>query len=139
MDSLQQVINNVKTTSDIMKRCQQIVNQHLQDTIPKSINDTRIQYKTVIFRDFPTQSVRIYLKTSTENNENLCKTFCISINIPFVTAGEVEGDTDVLLSYLQNKIGCTIEFLLIRLIKGVLANDLTAVVDTENRTSTMSL
>lgn len=137
MDSLQQVINNVKTTSDIMKRCQQIVNQHLQDTIPKSINDARIQYKTVIFRDFPTQSVRIYLKTSAENNENLCKTFCIPIYIPPVHDGE--EDTDVLLSYLSDTTGRTIEFLLIRLTKGILANDLTAVADTENRTSTRSL
>ena len=125
-------MNDAKPASDIMERCQQIIDQHLQDTIPKFINDTRIQYKTVVSRDFLRQSVKIYLKTSTENNENLCKTFCISINIPFVTAREVEGDADVLLSYLSDTTGRTIEFLLIRLTKGILANDLTAVVDTEN-------
>ena len=130
MDSVQQIINNVKTASDILERCQQLVNQHLQDTIPKSINDTRIQCKTVIFRDSFTQSVRIYLKTSAENNENLCRTFCIPIYVPLAKEGE--EDTDVLLNYLQDKIGYTLESLLVRLTKGILANDLTAVADTEN-------
>lgn len=125
-------MSDAKTTSDIMERCQQIVNQHLQDTIPKSINDTKIQYKTVIYRGFLTQSVRIYLKTATENNENLCKTFCIPIYIPPVNDGE--GDADVLLRYLHDEIGRAIEFLLIRLTKGILANDLTAVADKENST-----
>lgn len=125
-------MNNVATPSNLLERCQQIVDQQLQDTIPKYINDTQIQYKTVVSHDFLRQSVKIYIKTSTENNENLCKTFCISINIPFVTAGEVEGDADVLLSYLSDTTGRTIEFLLIRLTKGILANDLTGVVDTEN-------
>lgn len=123
-------MNDAKTTADIMERCQQIVDQHLQDTIPKSINDTRIQYKTVVYRGFLTQSVRIYLKISTENNENLCKTFCIPIYLPLIHDGE--GDSDALLSYLHDEIGCTIEFLLIRLTKGILANDLTAIADTEN-------
>lgn len=125
-------MNNAATPSNLLDRCQQIVDQHLQDTIPKYINDTQIQYKTVVSRDFLRQSVKIYLKTSTEDNENLCKTFCISINIPFITAGEVEGDADVLLSYLSDTTGRTIEFLLIRLTKGILANDLTAIADTEN-------
>ena len=124
-------MNDAKTTVDIMERCQQIVDQHLQDTIPKSINDTQIQYKTVVYRGFPTKSVRIYLKTSTENNENLCKTFCIPIYLPLVTDGE--GDTDALLSYLHDEIGRAIEFLLIRLTKGILVNDLTGVADKENR------
>ena len=122
------------TTSNILKRCQQIVDQRLQDTIPKSINDTIIQYKTVIFRDFPTQSVRIYLKTSAEHTKNLCKTFCIPIYIPLVN--EIDGDSEVLLSYLADKIGFTIESFLVRLTKGILANDLTAVVDTENNIHT---
>lgn len=130
MDSLQQVLNNVKTASDIMERCQQIVNQHLQDTIPKSINDTNIQYKTVILYDSLVPSIRIYLKTSTEDNENLCKTFCIPIYVPPVNKGE--EDSEVLLSYLADKIGFTIESFLVRLTKGILANDLTAVADTEN-------
>lgn len=125
-------MSDAKTTSDIMERCQQIVNQHLQDTIPKSINDTKIQYKTVIYRGFLTQSVRIYLKTATENNENLCKTFCIPIYIPPVNDGE--GDADVLLRYLHDEIGRAIEFLLIRLAKGILANDVSSVADKENST-----
>lgn len=120
-------MNNDETLSDIMEQCQQIVNQHLQDTIPKSIDDTNIQYKTVVSRGFLTQSVKIYLKTSTENNENLCRTFCIPINIPLITEGE--GDSDVLLNYLHDEIGRTIELLLVRLTKGILANDLTVVVD----------
>lgn len=123
-------MNDAKPASDIIERCQQIVNRHLQDTIPKSINDTNIQFKTVIYRGFLTQSVRIYLKTSTENNEKLCKTFCIPIYLPLVTDGE--GDSDVLLNYLHDEIGRAIEFLLIRLTKGILANDLTAVADTDN-------
>ena len=125
-------MNNTETASDIMERCQQIVDQHLRDTISKSIADTKIQYKTVVFRGFCTQVVKIYLKTSTENNENLCKTFCIPIYIPSVNEGE--GDTDVLLNYLFDEIGYTLEFLLIRLTKGILANDLTAVADNENST-----
>lgn len=125
-------MNNTETTSDIMKRCQQIVDQHLQDTIPKSIDDTKIQYKTVIYRGFLTQSVKIYLKTLTENNENLCRTVCIPIYIPPVNDGE--GDADVLLRYLHDEIGRTIEFLLLRLTKGILANDLTGVADNENST-----
>ena len=102
-------MSDTKTVSDIMERCQQIVNQHSQDTIPKSINDTQIQYKTVVYRGFLTQSVRIYLKTSTKNNENLCKTFCIPIYLPLVNDGE--GDSDVLLNYLHDEIGRAIEFL----------------------------
>ena len=123
-------MSDAKTTADIMERCQQLVDQHLHDTIPKSINYTQIQYKTVIYRNFPTQSVRIYLKTVTENKENLCKTFCIPIYLPLVTDGD--GDADVLLSYLHDEIGRAIEFLLIRLTKGILAKDLTGVADTEN-------
>ena len=125
-------MNYAKPASDIMERCQQIVNRHLQDTIPKSINDTQIQYKTVVYRDFLTQSVRIYLKTSTENNEKLCRTFCIPIYLPLVTDGE--GDSDVLLNYLHDEIGRAIEFLLIRLTKGILANDISVVADKENST-----
>lgn len=125
-------MNDAKTVSDIMKRCQQIVDQHLKDTIPKSIDDIKIQYKTVISYGSLVPSIRIYLKTSTENNENLCKTFCIPIYIPLVTEGE--GDSDVLLSYLSDQIGCTLEFLLIRLTKGILANDLAVVADIENST-----
>ena len=123
-------MNDAKTASDIMERCRQIVDQHLQDTIPKSIDDTKIQYKTVVYRGFLTQSVRIYLKTSTEDIENLCKTFCIPIYLPLVN--DREGDIDVLLNYLHDEIGRAIEFLLIRLTKGILANDVTGVADTEN-------
>ena len=121
-------MNDTKPTSDIMERCQQIVDQHLQDTIPKSINDTQIQYKTVVYRGFLTQSVRIYLKTSTENNENLCRTVCIAINIPHVC----DADADFMLEYMSERIKYSIESLLVRLTKGILANDLTAIADTEN-------
>lgn len=121
-------MNDAKTAPDIMERCQQIVDQQLKDTIPKSINDTQIQYKTVALYSSLVPSIRIYLKTSTKNNENLCRTFCIPIYIPLVT----EGDADVLLNYLADKIGYTIESFLVRLTKGILANDLTAVADNEN-------
>jgi hypothetical protein len=123
-------MNDAKPASDIMERCQQIVNQHLQDTIPKSIDDTKIQYKTVVLYSSLVPSIRIYLRTSTENNENLCRTFCIPIYIPLVN----ERDADDLLSYLHDTIECTIESLVIRLTKGILANDLTAVADNENNT-----
>lgn len=123
-------MNNTETASDIMERCQHIVDQCLQDTIPKSINDTNIQYKSVVLYGSLVPSISIYLKTSTEHNENLCKTFCIPLYIPLITEGD--GDSDVLLSYLHDKIGYTIESFLVRLTKGILANDLTAVADTEN-------
>lgn len=121
-------MNSAATLSNLLERCQQIVDQQLKDTIPKSINDTQIQYKTVALYSSLVPSIRIYLKTSTKNNENLCRTFCIPIYIPLVT----EGDADVLLNYLADKIGYTIESFLVRLTKGILANDLTAVADNEN-------
>lgn len=123
-------MNNTETTSDTMKRCQQIVDQHLQDTIPKSIDDTKIQYKTVVSYGSLVPSVRIYLKTSTEDNEDLCRTVCIAINIPHVC----DADADFMLEYMSERIKYSIESLLVRLTKGILANNLTAVTDTENNT-----
>ena len=114
----------------IEQRFQQIVNQQLQSTIPKSIGDTNIQYKTVVSNSSLVPAVKIYLRTITENNENLCRTFCIPIYIPHVC----DTDTDIMLNYLSDKIKYSIESLLIRLTKGILANDLTIVTDTENST-----
>lgn len=114
----------------VEQRFQQIVNQQLQSTIPKSIGDTNIQYKTVVVNSSLVPAVKIYLKTITENNENLCRTFCIPIYIPHVC----DVDDDIMLNYLSDKIKYSIESLLVRLTKGILANDLTIVTDTENNT-----
>lgn len=114
----------------VEQRFQQIVNQQLQSTIPKSIGDTNIQYKTVVVNSSLVPVIKIYLRTITENNENLCRTFCIPIYIPHAC----DADTDIMLNYLSDKIKYSIESLLVRLTKGILANDLTMVVDTENNT-----
>lgn len=131
-------MNNTETTSDKVTHCrqtveqrfQQIVNQQLQSTIPKSIGDTNIQYKTVLSDSSPVPTVKIYLKTITENNENLCRTYYIAINIPPVC----DADADFMLDYLSEHIRYSLESLLVRLTKGIIANDLTAVADTENNT-----
>lgn len=114
----------------VEQRFQQIVNQQLQSTIPKSIGDTNIQYKTVVSNSSLVPAVKIYLRTITENNENLCRTFCIPIYIPHVC----DADDDTMLDYLSDKIKYTIESFLVRLTKGIIANDLSAVTDTENDT-----
>lgn len=116
--------------NDIEQRFQQIVNQQLQSTIPKSIGDTSIQYKTVLYDSSLATGVKIYLKTITKNNENLCRTFGIAICVPPVC----HADTDIMLEYLSEQVRYTLESLLVRLTKGILANDLTAVTDNENST-----
>ena len=131
-------MNDTENALDRVARCrqtveqrfQQIVNQQLQSTIPKSIGDTNIQYKTVVANSSLVPAVKIYLRTITENNENLCRTFCIPIYIPHVC----DADADIMLSYLSDRIKPTIESLLVRLTKGILANDLAIVTDTENST-----
>lgn len=130
-------MNNTENAWEKAERCRQtvdqqlqhIVDQQLKDTIPKSIDDTRIQYKTILSYNSIIPSIRVYLRTSTEDNENLCKTFCIPIYIPHV----YDVEPDILLSYLSNMIRPIIESFLVRLTKGILANDLAAVADTENR------
>ena len=112
----------------IEQRVRQIVNQQLQSTIPKSIEDTNIQYKTVLYDNSLATEVKIYLKTVTENNENLCRTFGIAICVPPVC----DTDADIMLDYLSEQVRYTLESLLVRLIKGILANDPTAVTDMEN-------
>lgn len=114
----------------VKQRVQQIVNQQLQSTIPKSISDTYIHYKTVLYDSSLATDVKIYLKTITENNENLCRTFCIPIYVPPVC----DADADIMLDYLSDRVRYSLESLLVRLTKGILANDLTAVADTENNT-----
>lgn len=131
-------MNNTETTSDTIAHCrqtveqrfQQIVNQQLQSTIPKSIGDTDIHYKTVLSDNALVPAVKIYFKTVTENNENLCRTVCIAINIPHVC----DADADFMLDYMSERIKYPIESFLVRLTKGILANDLTAVTDEENST-----
>ncbi len=114
----------------VEQRFQQIVNQQLQNTIPKSIGDTDIHYKTVLSDSSLVTDVKIYLKTITENNDNLCRTFCIPICIPHVC----DTDSDIMLDYLSEQVRYTLESLLVRLTKGIIANDLSAVTDTENNT-----
>ena len=114
----------------VEQRFQQIVNKQLQSTIPKSIDNTDIRYKTVLYNSSLAPAVKIYLKTITENNENLCRTFCIPIYIPHV----YDADDDLMLDYLSEHIRDSIESFLVRLTKGIIANDLTAVADTENNT-----
>ena len=129
-------MNDTENAWDKAERCRQtvdqqlqhIVDQQLKDTIPKSIDDTRIQYKTVMSYSSIMPTIKIYLKTSTENNENLCRTFCIPIYIPHV----YDVESDILLSYLSDMSKPVIESFLVRLTKGILANDLTGVADNEN-------
>lgn len=131
-------MNDTENVLDMVTRCrqtveqrfQQIVNQQVQSTIPKSIGDTNIQYKTVLSDSSLVPTVKIYLRTVTENNENLCRTFCIPICIPHLS----DTDADVMLDYLSEQIRYTLESLLVRLTKGIIANDLTGVADNENST-----
>ena len=114
----------------VEQRFQRIVNQQLQSTIPKSIGDTDIQYKTVLYDSSLATEVKIYLKTITENNDNLCRTFGVAICVPPV----YDADSDIMLDYLSEQVRYTLESLLVRLTKGIIANDLTGVTDNENST-----